>query len=173
MREAGLRGSTFIGINNKATYMVAFSHLEESMSVPDYRKDIIAFMKMVVNNQWITYPKFSVYIRKARHRVDPYNVLRCLDVANINVDTKYQKKGIFTEWLTQIEDQAKNSGLDCVYVENILNEHLEKFLIKRGYTRTGETTLPSYYLMVNGKVTSAPEPSAIHPEKSATPTHQC
>lgn len=82
-------------------------------------------------NAWLKYGPLEVYIRKSEI---PTELGRNLQIANVSVPERDQQHGHFTRFLDHIESYAKENKWDSVYVENILNPVLERFLLKRGYT---------------------------------------
>ena len=88
-------------------------------------------------NQWIEEPHMRIYVRRSLRMLgnnkDGENKLTpCLDVATIEVDEEKRGKGLFTLFLSRVENEAKNLHRN-VYVESIQEPRLVKFLTKRGY----------------------------------------
>lgn len=136
------------------------------MNIP-FHTDLLKFLESKLSNVWIYHPDISIYVRKGFHTLPPFRAVRnTLDVANISVLEARQKQGIFTEWLGVAEAMAAEHGFDAVYVESVLNPHLASFLTKRGYTKMGPASCPSFfqYCQISGTESSGSAPSAAHPE---------
>jgi hypothetical protein len=101
-----------------------------------------------------------LYTRVASRYVNGAMV-RTLDIGT--VETSIPQKGHFTRLLNHMERLAHKHGIP-VYVESILNEHLQAFLERRGYEFTGEPLSPNAMLHVealNAKfeaIDSSPSP---------------
>lgn len=82
-------------------------------------------------NAWIRERNISIYVRKSSRYINNNNI-PCLDIGSVQVDEKYQKKGIFSAFLYRFEQEATklNRG---VYVESILNPFLVNYLLTKGY----------------------------------------
>ena len=98
----------------------------------------------VGNNSWFNRDGIEVYIRLGYHVLQstPY---QCLDLANVIVEKKSQ--GHFTQFLDQLENVAAKHGKP-LYVENVLNDRLVEFFVKRGYdlaVARGLCNTPSFY----------------------------
>lgn len=74
------------------------------------------------------------YLRISHRYLTPDLQLRCIDIADINVDEAHQRQGLFTLFLTQVEQAADYFGAG-VFVESIHTDHLFESLLKRGYIR--------------------------------------
>lgn len=97
-------------------------------------------------NLWLEDSIMKVYVRKSTRFIDDEKLI-ALDIATVEVDQKYQGKGIFSKFL----DYVQNSNpWDVVYVESVLNPIVLKMLEKRGYTQMKH--IPgSYYLRTKHK----------------------
>jgi N-acetylglutamate synthase and related acetyltransferases len=113
-----------------------------------YRSGFKEFIASARNNAWLYYDDIEIYVRKSHRCFKRDIIARTFDVANIKVNEQMQGQGIFTHWLTVIEDAARKAGFECVYVESLLNPRLADFLARRGYTQKGGIEPPSYYLML-------------------------
>jgi hypothetical protein len=81
-------------------------------------------------NAWLSFGPLEVYIRKSEI---PTELGRNLQIANVSVPAQEQQHGHFTRFLDMIETYARDNQWDSVYVENVLNPVLERFLLKHGY----------------------------------------
>ena len=82
-------------------------------------------------NLWFKNRYVNVYMRQGRRvNVDTRAWVHTLEISSINVKT--EKKGYFTSFLNQMEKLAATHGL-TILVENVANEHLQAFMLKRGY----------------------------------------
>lgn len=59
-------------------------------------------------------------------------MFNCLTILEVDVDKRYRRMGIFKDLLQIMEDATH---FEAVYVDTIINPHLEDFLVKRGYHR--------------------------------------
>lgn len=89
------------------------------------------FLAGSARNAWIAEPGIKIYVRKGWHCIAD-DIRTCLDVANVEVHEKLQRQGIFNAWLMKAEVLA-TGRFDYVYVENVLNPHLDDYLSRRGY----------------------------------------
>jgi GNAT superfamily N-acetyltransferase len=80
-------------------------------------------------SRWVDVPEGRIYLRRARHP----GIGETIDIPNIAFDEEARGKGAFTRYLREIEIEAQRAGLDGVYVENIFNPRLARFLRGRGY----------------------------------------
>lgn len=97
-----------------------------------------------IRNAWLTGTTMQVYVRKGMHFVDG-KLRLCFDVASIVVDEEFQRQGIFTRWLVEVEAHIATTDMECVYVwmadwpqrrnyvESILERGLVPFLTRNGY----------------------------------------
>lgn len=70
---------------------------------------------------------------RAYLRFDPPGALGpTLVLVSVGVEEHLQGRGVFTAWLERAERQADAEGR-ILYVENIVNERLLAFLLRRGY----------------------------------------
>jgi len=95
--------------------------------------DIKKFLASSVRNEWLTSKFMKVYVRKGFHIVDG-QMRRCFDVASIEVQPKFQRQGVFTRWLAEVESYVVTTDLECIFVESILQRGLVPFLIRNGYS---------------------------------------
>ena len=84
-------------------------------------------------NIYLKTNNISLYIRKQlTPSSDPLNPNYHLCIASVDVTESHQKKGVFTEILTAIENNIGH--FKYITIENILNKDLEVYLLNRGYT---------------------------------------
>lgn len=110
-----------------------------------------------VSNRWLKYGPMRVYLRKTvrmfrRHFVGDncYKsvTLKTLDVATVSIDNKkQQKQGVFKEFLSFLESGtgASNYGSEVIYVENMLDEWMAHFFMRRGYYIDSTRLIPNAY----------------------------
>ena len=108
-------------------------------------QDIKTFIKQNINNtkgfnlnQWFSNEQIQIYIRCIPKRLINGQFISTIDIANVSVEEEYQGQKIFTNLLNFIETEFNNTP---IFVESILNNRLEEFLIKRNYipAYTGQT----------------------------------
>lgn len=111
------------------------------MTPPDIHK----FLKDPhVRNKWLMSTYMSVYVRKGQHLIDG-KFRSCFDVANINVPEEFRGQHIFTMWLERVEKKISEFGIECVFVESILENRLIPFLSRHGYMEVPGSNPPSMY----------------------------
>jgi hypothetical protein len=93
-------------------------------------------------NHWFEMQSMQVYLRMSQRSLEG-KIRPTLDIANIEVRELYQGQGIFSEFLMGMELLAGKYG-KAIYVENVGNPILQRFLIKRGYIQQGDM-LPCFY----------------------------
>ncbi len=92
-------------------------------------------------NKWLRFGPLEVYLRKSQI---PFDIGPNLQIANVSVAEKSQRKGHFKRFLSEAEIYAKEANYKAVYVENIINPVLEAFLIKQGYVQYHKPGLSDY-----------------------------
>lgn len=101
------------------------------------------------HNSWIQDDKIKVYLRKGRHVVHPHILATTLDIGAVEVDEKFQKQGIWTNFLNQAITLNPWEG---VYIECVHNLDLAASLFKRGWFQVAQsiTSAPeSFYMPKN------------------------
>lgn len=94
-----------------------------------FGEDLHRFLFSGSRNAVLVGDHFSVYVRKSRRALSKGGeVVECVDVANVMIEEGWRSLGLFTALLCVVEGMCRN-----VYVENILNERLAGFLVRRGY----------------------------------------
>ena len=102
------------------------------------------FLASNQRNTWLNFPHMDVYLRKAKQLCGDAGLQHCLDIANVSVELSYQNTGIFTKFLTEVEDSSLLPHYSCVRIENVLTDRFAGFFIKRGYTLL-EGLTPSFF----------------------------
>lgn len=95
-------------------------------------KEIIDFIKNnlekpLSKNQWFHFKNFKIYIRTS-NRIIENKKERTIDIATIEVDEKYQSRGILTKFLDEIENNFPNN---IIFIESVVNPKLYTHLIKK------------------------------------------
>lgn len=93
-------------------------------------------------HHWFEIKSMQVYLRMTQRSLEG-KIRPTFDIANIEVREPYQRQGIFSEFLIGMELLAGKYG-KAIYVENVSNPILQRFLIKRGYIQQGDL-LPCFY----------------------------
>lgn len=96
----------------------------------------MANLDFLERNKWLNYGPLEVYVRKSQI---PFDLGPNLQIANVTVDEEHQQQGHFTRFLHEAESYAKEHEYAAVYVENVINPVLEKFLTKQGYEKIQQT----------------------------------
>lgn len=92
------------------------------------------------SNRWVIWGKCSIYIRKTPRSLGGTRV-EALDIANVSIMP--MGTGTFTELLDRLESGGNHRA---IYIESVLNERLEAFLAKRGYSMDDRNCYPpSFY----------------------------
>ena len=114
--------------------------------------------KNLVRNKWITNDKIEIYVIVGIRLLPIKNIgipgryglerVQCVDVANVIVDPLYQRKGYFKAFLEDAESLCTELNIDVVYIENVINKFLHKFLMRENYKPITVGELTSYYKVV-------------------------
>lgn len=104
-------------------------------------------------NHYLKYPHLDVFVRNGQrlfYSEEGYGEFnRCLDIVNVNVHPKYQRKGVFSDFLKLAEETCIKRDVPYVFVENVLNKHLPAFLIRQGYSLMPyRLSVPCYFKCV-------------------------
>jgi len=95
-------------------------------------------------NAWVDFHFGEIYFRRSRRPIDG-NLVDMIDVANVEVYENMRGHGYFTELMQELEKKLQTSAVKWIYVENVLNERLQPFLLSRGFVpREGWPGAPSY-----------------------------
>lgn len=84
----------------------------------------------------------ALYLRIAQHRIGK-EVVRTLDISNIEIAEKLQNQGIFKALLKHCEASCIKNDLG-LYVECISNPLLEAYMAKQGYVSDDVMFAPSF-----------------------------
>jgi len=104
------------------------------------------FMATPLQNAHILVDKYEVYLRKGRRVDERGELVTTLDLASIQrTDSENasfeigrapnEKPGDFRELVARLEQEARDNGLDAVYIENVFNEFLPDVFRRYGYTQ--------------------------------------
>jgi hypothetical protein len=86
---------------------------------------VLEFLKLSYHNKWLCDNKMAVYVRKGHHIGSDNKMHLFFDIASVEVKEKFQKQGIFKNFLLECQ---KIQLYDGIFIENVLNEHLKKYL---------------------------------------------
>lgn len=94
---------------------------------------------------WIEVKEFSlnVYMRVTERYVKGKRV-ETLEIGTVEVDTGERGKGNFKKFLKKVEEIGKDLKR-IVFIENVLEPRLCKFLQERGYEVVDTELLPCFY----------------------------
>jgi hypothetical protein len=100
---------------------------------------IKVFLELIANyygypaNKWLMDNKMQVYVRWGRHINNAGITFYSLDIANVEIFLEEDRgKGYFVAFLEELEAWFTGN----IYIENVLNERLERFFASRkGYER--------------------------------------
>ena len=105
--------------------------------IPQLRKFMLDSNGKFGQRRWLRDDIAEIFVRRGYHNVDPYSktVMKCLDIANINVYQEHQGKGVLTAFLQKAEDFVDRfEEWDGIYVENVLPPRLQRYFRNReGY----------------------------------------
>jgi hypothetical protein len=88
------------------------------------REKLIAFLDSPRRNTWLTSGGISVYVRKGFHIGSDGQPHTYLDIANIEVKPKLQRKGRYKAFLALCHELQPYDG---IYHENVHNEILRSY----------------------------------------------
>jgi hypothetical protein len=108
------------------------------------------FFKSRVRNTWIHCDYFKVYVRKGIHCINGV-AYRFIDIATINVEKKYQGRGIFTSILQLMTEKYPNEN---IFIESVQNFRVEIVANKFGFKKQDgdENSFNLYKLCNNQKL---------------------
>lgn len=93
-------------------------------------KDVADFFHSHSKNAWVVWDDAEIYLRKMTI-VYEGSLIQCLCVANVTTHYPFRRKGVFCSVMGAVEKLCTP-----VYVENVFNEILLKYLVeKRGYKK--------------------------------------
>ena len=91
-------------------------------------------------NAWVRIEPLRVgaYIRYSRRRLPDAtsSTVKVLDLASVEVDVGYARRGLFTCLLAALETFTTRHGFAALRVENVLHAGLADALRRRGYAET-------------------------------------
>lgn len=93
--------------------------------------DINNFLKYEARSVWLHNEYMSVYVRSST-RVLGGARLKVFDIANVT--TTPQGSGVFTDWLSHVEETCPRHGIEAVLIENVLTPQFEQFFVRKGFT---------------------------------------
>jgi GNAT superfamily N-acetyltransferase len=97
-----------------------------------------------LRNRWIEADDvMSVYLRKAYRRAS-YPTIASLDIASIEVDPEYQRRGLFRTFVTEAHQRHPYR---MTYLESVHTPVLERWCERHGWTLEPSSSPPSYYLL--------------------------
>jgi hypothetical protein len=99
------------------------------------------------NNAWCVEGPFDVYVRKARRSIAGVS-RSMLDISNLK--TRNPGTGKLGTLFDHLEALAAEFHYDAVFAENVLNEWMRPWLLRRGYSKVAnsadiEDHAPSYW----------------------------
>lgn len=101
------------------------------------------FLQSPDHSCWLRNRKVSVYVRKSTRLVDR-ELIKCLDLANIEVNPRYQRQGIFKKvlqtWITY-------NPFSAIFIENVLNQDLHAWLLNYPHILQIKNYPHSFFIM--------------------------
>jgi N-acetylglutamate synthase-like GNAT family acetyltransferase len=61
--------------------------------------------------------------------------VNCLEISSVTVEPEFQHKGHFKLFLENAEELCRDFSIDALYVGNVINKFLCKFLERQRYRR--------------------------------------
>ncbi len=95
---------------------------------------IIKFLSSSIKNQWLHTNQMNLYVRKGYH-----NGHYVLDLATFETIPKFQRQGLVKEL---IQTAKEITPFDGIYIENVLNPHLNNYMQKLISIENRWTELP-------------------------------
>ena len=95
----------------------------------------------------------EIYLRIRPHHSDP--IQSQLDIANVSMGTKHERRGYFKEVMAQLLAECKRWGVYNMFLENVGNEHLAAWMDRQpGWVRAEDSSwnTPSYNYLVAQEV---------------------
>lgn len=106
-------------------------------TIPNYSEitnwidDNLVKNSLVSNNKWFEIDNLSIYLRIS-HRLINNVFVKTIDISSVSITSEeFISQGRFTKLLVHLENKYTNN---YIYVENLLNNRLLLFFIRRGYT---------------------------------------
>ncbi len=93
------------------------------------------FLKSDARNYWVSEPKMKAYVRKSYRVIEDQVEEKVIDIANVEVISKYRGTGVYRSALPRMEQASKDAGFTVIFLESVLEERLLDFYEKHGYTR--------------------------------------
>jgi len=99
--------------------------------------DVAANQRNVTPNRWMSFERLSVYFRVSYRVLVPVKTVeeamarrvRCIDIANVSTDERYQHQGMFT----RLVDKVHASTDMPIYLENTQIEFANHLLANHGW----------------------------------------
>lgn len=92
------------------------------------------FLASANHNSWLSLGPMRVYCRKGHHIIQA-NAVDCFDIASVEVARGQRGRGHFLRFITTLtEVLKKHKSIQSIYVENVLNPRLERFLLRHGFS---------------------------------------
>ena len=104
---------------------------------------------------WYRYKDAEAYLQRAHYILPEHgrelrvllrlgNITRRSRHENVEYDPNHTSTGFLNEFMTLLEQKACGMA-EGVYVENVFNEWLPGWLMRRGYTKTGKQVPYCFY----------------------------
>lgn len=125
---------------------------------PKYIEKVRAFIaqptEIFGHRQWLVCKQMQCYMRLGTRRImlpdivsAPYIEFQTVEVANVEVSSKWRGKGLYNEFLSLVERCAGNR---VVYVENVLKEDQYALYLQRGFVAAPNTEPQCFYKLPKG-----------------------
>lgn len=92
---------------------------------------------------WIKHGPLKAYVRVSTRLING-EIKGTVEVASVEVIPDERGKGVFSSWLREVEDMAKQHKR-AVYIESVLNKGLGGYFVNSGYLPMGTGHENSYY----------------------------
>jgi hypothetical protein len=93
--------------------------------------------------RWLEAPEGKIYVRVGMRKLEDVDQM-VVYLANVEIDQKWRRRGLFNELVRRAEICAVmySCGL---FIENTLDEHLERSLPRHGFKQLPYSVPPSFY----------------------------
>lgn len=125
-------------------------------NLPSVERQLILWIDLLTNptggifipNIWLRKNGLHVYVRQSKRKVGSV-MIRCLDIAGVEVQNQDRGTGRFTAFLHYA---ATVNPWDAIYFESVHNKWLQTSFRQRGYLEVGNPISPNFFYFTNKSV---------------------
>lgn len=97
-------------------------------------------------NAWLKVGTMKVYVRKSHHQINN-KLMKTFDIANVEQSEKQRGKGKFRQLIIDLTSLLKKqSNLECIFIENLMNDQLSDSLPSMGFKLVLNTNPKCFYM---------------------------